>query len=71
MEANKRRKLTRVTHEDTADPELWARGWRLDETEDSQVLVAPEEETAAAEEDEPGGQNEAGEQEANQSPETN
>ena len=56
--------MTRVTHGDTADR-------RLDETEDSQVLVAPEEETAAAEEDEPGGQNEAGEQEANQSPETN
>ena len=40
----KRRKVSWVKAEETADPELWAAGWRLDPNEDSQVMVPPAEE---------------------------
>lgn len=54
----KRRKVSWVKAEETADPELWAAGWRLDPNEDSQVMVPPPEEDEQGEDGQGDGQGE-------------
>lgn len=56
----KRRKVSWVKAEETADPELWAAGWRLDPNEDSQVMVPPPEEDEQGEDGQGDGQGEGG-----------
>ena len=54
----KRRKVSWVKAEETADPELWAAGGRLDPNEDSQVMVPPPEEDEQGEDGQGDGQGE-------------
>lgn len=54
----KRRKVSWVKAEETADPELWAAGWRLDPNEDSQIMVPPPEEDGQGDGQGEGGQGE-------------
>lgn len=75
-EEAKRRKITHLKGEETANPALWAAGWKLDFWQGSQVLIPPESEGGeqAGEEAEPstesGGAEADGQSEVRE-PETN